>query len=376
MVNVLKEIGIQQWRRRTTESTSTALASEPFHVDVNQELTSFGVFQDEKTEFEEPINVTSRGNTAAETAHIPQSMPPIGASSQVSGFSGSLKQALKKPDDTEVDFDRPVASATESINFLPTAESADLSEPIDTVKSNVELTTEPIKKAVVPLNLSNLIDTEESESAAKNQHFDAVTKDAPLVSEAVGVEKTAKLEEGKSVSWDDLSDRLKTNEHCPSCGWGNAFLGSGNQQADWFFIVDAPNMKDIEAKSIFCGRAGQLFDAMLAAVGLDRERVYVSSVFKCAPTDDLSVTPQCDSVIWQQIQLVAPKVIVTFGEFAAQAVIKSNLGLNDLRSSDHSLADSSARIIPTFSPIQMLNDTSLKAFAWQDLKKSLNVTVT
>jgi len=72
------------------------------------------------------------------------------------------------------------------------------------------------------------------------------------------------------------------------------------------FVIDAPNSTEIEGKTFFTGRAGQLFDAMLLALGLSREQVYCSSVFKCAPTDDLSITSQCDAMVLRQIELVAP----------------------------------------------------------------------
>jgi len=177
-----------------------------------------------------------------------------------------------------------------------------------------------------------------------------------------------------NVGWPDLQKLIETNEHCPSCGWGNAYLGAGQQDADWMFIIDAPNSRDIQAKALFSGRAGQLFDAMLNALGLDRERVYSTSVFKCAPTDDLSVTPQCDELVHRQIQLVSPKVVVTFGEFAAQSVIKSNSPLPSLRSvqGQHCFR-STTLVVPTYSPTEMLDDASLKAHVWADLKQALSL---
>lgn len=382
MVNVLKEIGIQQWRRRT---------AEPSNVNVEQEVVSIGELQVDETNINESMASSAASKEFIEP--IP-AIPPTEDSVPVGGFSGSLKHALKKPGDTKPSFDSPTKSvvndsADGSSNnskdkpIIPSLnnELADLGDNVDVVNKNVAGASETSKKTVVPLNLSDLISEEQSQPKVQDHHFDIADGGVPVIEEASLIvdahaaltEETKGFEGAQSVSWDSLYDRLKTNEHCPSCGWGNALLGSGSQQADWFFIADAPNVRDVEAQSMFCGRAGQLFDAMLAAVGLDREQVYVTSVFKCAPTDDLSVSPQCDSIVWQQIKLVAPKVIMTFGEFSAQAVIKSNLGLKDLRASEHSLADSSTRIIPTFSPTQMLNDTSLKAFVWQDLKKSLNL---
>ena len=133
---------------------------------------------------------------------------------------------------------------------------------------------------------------------------------------------------------------------------------------------------ETQEKTFFTGRSGQLFEGMLLALGLDRSNVYATSVFKCAPTEDLTLTPQCNAVLTQQIDLIMPKVIVTFGEFAAQAVMKSNLSLNNLRAQDNELLINQAQnsripVITTFTPAQMLDDNSLKAMVWADLKKSL-----
>jgi len=164
---------------------------------------------------------------------------------------------------------------------------------------------------------------------------------------------------------------LDTNEHCPSCGWGNGLLGSGHQQADWMFVIDAPNSREIQAKALFAGRAGQLFEAMLTALGLERDMVYCTSLFKCAPTDDLSITPQCDALLQRQIDLVAPKVIVTFGEFTAQSLLKSNSSLEALRQTEQTCLRTQTLILPTYSPAQMLDDTILKSKVWHDLKKAI-----
>lgn len=360
MVNVLKEIGIQQWRLRSVESVVLDNELIEAQVKAEQEVVGFEPPAESSNIEEKTVNFIHNSQGAVESTPPPQTIQPRVEAAPVSGFSGSLKQALTQSK----------AGSGNSISSSLATELQDRSKRNDISNNDAAVPEGLSKKAAVPLNLSELIDSDKSDLVAPKQSF-SVEVDAVSVETGKG----SLVETDKGIGWNGLHDRIKTNEHCPSCGWGNAFLGSGNEQADWLFIVDAPNMRDVDAKSMFSGRAGQLFDAMLSAAGLYREQVYATSVFKCAPTDDLSITPQCDSIVRQQIKLVEPKIIITFGEFAAQAVTKSNVALKNLRSKEHYLVGSNTPIIPTYSPAQMLDDTSLKAFVWQDLKKALRIAV-
>jgi DNA polymerase len=174
-----------------------------------------------------------------------------------------------------------------------------------------------------------------------------------------------------SFNWQDLQNLFKRYSYCSSCSPSNSVLGSGSVNANWMFVCDAPNSREVQAQQLLAGRAGVLFDAMLAALNLDRELVYTTSVFKCAPTEDLKTVAQCNEMLHRQIELVQPKVVVTFGEFAAQAVIKANDSLDVLRQSRQQCFRSNTVIVPTYSPKEMLDDASLKALVWQDLKKCL-----
>lgn len=173
------------------------------------------------------------------------------------------------------------------------------------------------------------------------------------------------------LDWQSMQSMIETDQYCPSCRRGNSILGSGDTQADWMFVTDAPGSNDVQEDQLLTGRAGKLFEAMLQALGLERSVVYASSVFKCAPLDDLTLSPACNKLLHRQIELVQPKVVVTFGEFAAQAVIKANESLAVLRAKDQQCFSTKVAIVPTYSPAQMLDDNGLKAMVWSDLKKCL-----
>jgi len=217
-------------------------------------------------------------------------------------------------------------------------------------------------------------DSTQKFDAAIEKILEPVAMPAPI-SEVVT--QKAELEPVSSgattLDWPGLHALIEGYENCPSCGPHNAYLGGGDTDADWMFVSDAPNSREIQEQTLFTGRAGQLFDAILLALRLDRSKVYSTSVFKCAPTDDLSLTPQCDMIVQRQIDLVAPRVVVTLGEFAAQAVIKANEPLDTLRVKSQRCFRTNVAIVPTYSLTEMLDQPDLKAFVWADLKKCLTL---
>ena len=111
-----------------------------------------------------------------------------------------------------------------------------------------------------------------------------------------------------------------------------------------------------------------MFEGILAALGLHRDQVYLSSVFKCPASNDIQNTAQCDNVIHQQIRLIQPQVVFTFGEVAAQMVIKANEGLAILRSRPQHCFSNDLPIVPSHSLHEMLRNPVLKAELWEDLK--------
>lgn len=174
-----------------------------------------------------------------------------------------------------------------------------------------------------------------------------------------------------TASWDDLAVILRHNGSCASCDQTSPVLGVGTTEADWVFVVDAPSTRDIQSQQLLSGRAGQLFDAMLNAVGMTRDAIYLTSIFKCPPSENVSITAQCGDVVHRQIELLKPKVVLTLGEFAAQTLLRTNDELTTLRGQLHHHPRSHAATIVSYSPAQMLEQPALKAQVWQDLQHCL-----
>jgi len=183
----------------------------------------------------------------------------------------------------------------------------------------------------------------------------------------------AQRDDLQSLDWRGMQALIDNREYCPTCEPGNSLLGTGSLTTDWVFVTDAPASADVQQDALFSGRAGALFEAMLSALGLQRSSVYTTSVFKCAPTGDLSASPQCDRIVLRQLELLKPKVVVVFGEFSSQAVLKTNDALEKLRLDEQRCFRTQLPVVPTYSPAQMLDDPALKAKVWKDLKKCLHI---
>jgi len=180
--------------------------------------------------------------------------------------------------------------------------------------------------------------------------------------------------ENKDVTWLGLAKILDDQKGCPSCAQSKPILGDGDPVAKWMFVFDSPNSRDIEHQKLLTGRQGQLFDSILSALSLDREQVYLSSIFKCPPAEDIkSGMPQCNDLLLHQIRLVQPKVIVAFGEFVAQSLIKANEKLALLRQQPRQYFDQSIAVIPTHSLMDMMESPLLKGQTWTDLKSAIEI---
>ncbi len=176
-----------------------------------------------------------------------------------------------------------------------------------------------------------------------------------------------------TLDWQGLQALVDGQSHCDSCGIGNSVLGAGDYDANYLFVCDAPASPDVELGQLLSGRAGQLYEAMLLAIGMARESVYTTSVFKCVASGDLNAVPNCDKLLQRQVQLIQPKVIIALGEFAAQSIAKSNEVLTTLREQDLACHHTKVPIVATFSPLQLLDEPLLKAGAWSDLKKCMAI---
>jgi uracil-DNA glycosylase len=198
----------------------------------------------------------------------------------------------------------------------------------------------------------------------------AASAPAATTSAAPGVTPQAR-EAG--VDWTDLRARVAA---CVRCGLSatrtQTVFGVGNLHADWLIVGEAPGADEDRRGEPFVGRAGQLLNAMLHAVGLAREQVYIANVLKCRPPGNrdpgASEAAECLPYLERQIALLKPKIMLAVGRIAAQNLLHTDKTLGSLRQQVHRFGALGVPLIVTYHPAYLLRTPADKRKAWEDLK--------
>ena len=147
-------------------------------------------------------------------------------------------------------------------------------------------------------------------------------------------------------------------------------FGVGNPEADLMFVGEAPGADEDVQGIPFVGRAGQLLTKIIEAIGLERDDVYIANVIKCRPPQNRNPEPDevdtCEPFLFQQIDIIKPKVIVALGKFAAQALLRTDAPISRLRG--RLFEYRGAKLIPTFHPAYLLRNPASKREVWEDMK--------
>jgi uracil-DNA glycosylase family 4 len=161
---------------------------------------------------------------------------------------------------------------------------------------------------------------------------------------------------------------------CPRCKLSktrtNIVFGQGSPKARLMFVGEAPGRDEDEQGLAFVGRAGQLLTKIIEAMGMKREDVWICNVLKCRPPNNRN--PEADEVascmpfLEEQIRLISPKVIVTLGTFAAQAVLETDEPIGRMRGRWRTARG--VRVMPTFHPAFLLRSPERKKDVWEDMK--------
>ncbi len=177
-----------------------------------------------------------------------------------------------------------------------------------------------------------------------------------------------------SADWGALRERVAA---CTACAElcrtrTQTVFGVGNTRSEWLIIGEAPGAEEDRQGEPFVGRAGQLLNAMLLAIGLPREQVFIANILKCRPPGNRDPKPdevsRCLPFLSNQIALLKPKIILAVGRIAAQNLLATDAPLARLRGKLHSFGDPATPLIITYHPAYLLRTPSDKRKAWEDLK--------
>ncbi|HEV2576431.1 MAG TPA: uracil-DNA glycosylase family protein [Acidobacteriaceae bacterium] len=192
--------------------------------------------------------------------------------------------------------------------------------------------------------------------------FDAL---APLPAEIVSAgQRVAALEAVRA----EIGDCTR----CPLAyaGRHKIVFADGDPNATLMFVGEGPGADEDTQGLPFVGKAGQLLNNMIGAMGLKREEVYIANIVKCRPpgnrTPEFAEASTCSQFLLKQIDIVRPKVIVALGATAATYLLGVRQSLTSLRGRWHSTRG--AKLVVTYHPAFLLRDPRQKGEAWKDLQ--------
>jgi len=177
-----------------------------------------------------------------------------------------------------------------------------------------------------------------------------------------------------SLDWEALQARVA---ECTGCDLNrtrtNTVFGVGDRRARLLVIGEAPGADEDRQGEPFVGRAGQLLNAMLGAIGLRRDQVYIANILKCRPPGNRDPhqeeTMCCTPFLKRQIALVSPTAILAVGRIAAQNLLDSEQPVGRLRGSAHRYGETGIPLIVSYHPAYLLRSPEQKSAAWQDLQR-------
>ncbi|HVN46674.1 MAG TPA: uracil-DNA glycosylase [Steroidobacteraceae bacterium] len=179
--------------------------------------------------------------------------------------------------------------------------------------------------------------------------------------------------------WEALRAEVLECTRCPlHLTRTQGVFGVGPKSADWLVVGEAPGAEEDRRGEPFVGAAGQLLDAMLRAIGLDRAtNVYIANVLKSRPPGNRDPKPEevaaCLPYLVRQIELLKPKIMLAVGRIAAQNLLATDEPLGRLRGRVHHFGELNTPLVVTYHPAYLLRTPGDKRKAWEDLKFARNV---
>jgi DNA polymerase len=183
-----------------------------------------------------------------------------------------------------------------------------------------------------------------------------------------------------TMDWSALEARVADCRDCILCETRtNTVFGVGDRNAELMFIGEGPGQDEDRQGEPFVGRAGQLLNKMLQAVGLTRDQVYIANIVKCRPPRNRNPAPDeaaaCRAYLERQIALIQPKLIVSLGAVSANNLLGHSDSVGRLRHRLHHYQPAHAGdpipLIVTYHPSYYLRTPAEKAKGWQDLQRIL-----
>jgi len=193
-------------------------------------------------------------------------------------------------------------------------------------------------------------------------------EEATLGRRAITAEEQITPEKALLLIREDLGDCTRCPLH--KQGRKQIVFGVGNARADIMFVGEGPGADEDQQGEPFVGRAGQLLNNMISAMGIRREDVYIANVVKCRPpgnrTPEREECDTCSPFLLRQIAVVNPKIVVALGAVAAKTLLGVNDAMVNMRGRIYDFKNT--KLAVTYHPAYLLRDPRQKKEAWKDLQ--------
>jgi uracil-DNA glycosylase family 4 len=254
---------------------------------------------------------------------------------------------------------RPVPAVAEEVSAPVAGDEPEIAVSIDQPESGEEMSPRKATAAAVPRAIDENI-------------FDVIAlKPEQSVSDPVKALKIIR---------EDLGDCTRCVLH--KQGRKQIVFGVGNPKAELMFVGEGPGADEDAQGEPFVGRAGQLLNNMIKAMGISREQVYIANIVKCRPpgnrTPEREECATCSPFLMRQIAVVKPKVIVALGAVAAKTLLAMSASMMQLRGRFYDFKPAGVRsndpewdgckLAVTYHPAFLLRDPRQKGEAWKDLQ--------
>ena len=173
---------------------------------------------------------------------------------------------------------------------------------------------------------------------------------------------------------ESLEDIRRDLGDCRRCrlatGRTNIVFGEGDPGARLVFVGEGPGFEEDQQARPFVGAAGQLLTKIIAAMGLQREQVYICNIIKCRPPGNRNPQDEeiesCAPFVRRQLRAIAPQFVCTLGTFASQTLLQTSQPISRLRGKFHQVMG--MQVLPTYHPAYLLRNPERKRDVWQDMQ--------
>lgn len=188
----------------------------------------------------------------------------------------------------------------------------------------------------------------------------------------------SKQDAATHTAWLALQQQAMTCKACPlHQSRQHVVFGVGSLAPSLLIVGEAPGQHEDLQGEPFVGRAGQLLNQMLHAIGLKREAVYITNVIKCRPPNNRDPLPSevatCTPFLEKQVHMLKPRVILALGRYAAHYLLDTTQSLSKLRGSLHQFRSFNIPLIVSYHPAYLLRNPVDKKKSYEDLKVVYNL---